>query len=244
MTAEYPTLAGQAHSSSYWLLISTSAFSLLRSYGARKDDRGPGIFQYAILVYVISDSTHQTSIVLQHLSRTGGCQPGSGRDSGVDWFLNGTCRRVSELDATALDEAAFTAVRTRDRTILTQSIRELPKTLARLDGQRGRIAKSNAEVLRFARDRDRDPDTPFTNTRSERDICMDKVKQTVSGCFRTLRHAQAHCRISSSLQSMAHQGYNPLTAIQIALNGTAATMIKQERGASSYGFFCIRKSQP
>ncbi len=59
---------------------------------------------------------------------------------------------------------------------------------------------------------------------------MAKVKQKVSGCFRTLRHAEAHCRISSSLQSMAHQGYNPLTAIQIALNGTAATMIKKEEG--------------
>ncbi len=80
----------------------------------------------------------------------------------------------------------------------------------------------------------RDPDTPFTHTRAERDIRMAKVKQTVSGCFRTLRHAEAHCRISSSLQSMAHQGSNPLTAIQIALNGTAADMIKQEKGASSY----------
>ncbi len=59
---------------------------------------------------------------------------------------------------------------------------------------------------------------------------MAKARQTVSGCFRTLRHAQAHCRISSSLRSMAHQGTNPLTAIQIALNGTAATMIKKEKG--------------
>ncbi len=33
---------------------------------------------------------------------------------------------------------------------------------------------------------------------------------------------------------MAHQGSNPLTAIQIALNGAAAEMIKQEKGASSY----------
>ncbi len=70
--------------------------------------------------------------------------------------------------------------------------------------------------------------------RAERDIRMAKVRQKVSGCFRTLRHAEAHCRISSYLQSMAHQSYNPLTAIHIALNGTAATMIEQEKGASSY----------
>ena len=55
---------------------------------------------------------------------------------------------------------------------------------------------------------------------------MAKVRQKVSGCFRTLTHAEAYCRISSYLQSMAHQGYNPLTAIQIALNGNAAEMIE------------------
>ncbi len=76
--------------------------------------------------------------------------------------------------------------------------------------------------------------------RAERDIRMAKVRQKVSGCFRTLRHAEAHCRISSYLQSMAYQGYNPLTAIQIALNGTAATMIEQEKGVSSYNKSCSR----
>ena len=38
--------------------------------------------------------------------------------------------------------------------------------------------------------------------------------------------AGAYCRISSYLQSMAHQGHNPLTAIQIALNGNAAEMME------------------
>ena len=145
-----------------------------------------------------------------------------------------TCRKVREQDGKALDEPAFKAARKRYRTLLTQAKRELPDPPARLDGQRGRIARSDAEnlhealakheteVLRFARD----PDVPFTNNRAERDIRMAKVKQKVSGCFRTVRHAQAHCRISSYLQSMACQSYNPLTAIQIALNGNAAAMIE------------------
>ena len=50
---------------------------------------------------------------------------------------------------------------------------------------------------------------------------MAKVKQKVSGCFRTRKYAEAYCRISSYLQSMANQGYNPLVAIQIALAGRA-----------------------
>ena len=149
-------------------------------------------------------------------------------------LLLDTCRKVREHPGKALDDTAFKAVRKRYRTLLTQARRELPPPPVRLDGQRGRVAKSDAEnlhqalvkqetaVLRFARD----PDTPFTNNRAERDIRMAKVKQKISGCFRTLRHAQAHCRISSYLQSMASQGYNPLTAIQIALNGNAAKMVE------------------
>ena len=37
----------------------------------------------------------------------------------------------------------------------------------------------------------------------------------------TRKYAEAYCRISSYLQSMANQGYNPLVAIQIALAGRA-----------------------
>jgi hypothetical protein len=57
------------------------------------------------------------------------------------------------------------------------------------------------------------------NNRAERDLRMSKVKQKVSGCFRTCQYAEAYCRISSYLQTMANQGYNPLVAIQIALSG-------------------------
>ena len=48
---------------------------------------------------------------------------------------------------------------------------------------------------------------------------MSKVKQKVSGCFRMAEFAKAYCRISSYLQTMANQGYNPLVAIQMALSG-------------------------
>jgi transposase len=60
---------------------------------------------------------------------------------------------------------------------------------------------------------------PFTNNRAERDLRMSKVKQKISGCFRTREYAEAYCRISSYLQTMANRGYNPLVAIQMALSG-------------------------
>lgn len=146
-----------------------------------------------------------------------------------------TCRTVRKQKSKALSKPDYKTLRTRYRTILTQAKRERPKPLKRLTGPRGRPAKSDAEnlhealvkyeteTLRFARD----PDVPFTNNRAERDIRMAKVKQKVSGCFRTAAYADAYCRISSYLQSMACQGYNPLTAIEIALNGNAAGMVEK-----------------
>ena len=48
-----------------------------------------------------------------------------------------------------------------------------------------------------------------------------------AACFRIACYADAYCRISSYLQSMALQGYNPLSAIEIALNGNAASMVEK-----------------
>ena len=115
----------------------------------------------------------------------------------------------------------------RYRNILTRGERELPPLPVRQRGKRGRIAKSHAHnlwerlkvhesaVLLFANN----PHVAFTHNRAERDLRMSKVKQKVSGCFRKPLYAQAYCRISSYLQTMANRGVNPLVAIQWALSG-------------------------
>ena len=145
-------------------------------------------------------------------------------------LLLGACHQVSKRDDKMLSASEYKALQKRYRTILTQGARELPthptspKRPARQSGQIrcpqsvGADARSyETAVLRFAKH----PDVAFTNNRAERDLRMAKVKQKVSGCFRTRKYAQAYCRISSYLQSMANQGYNPLVAIQIALAGRA-----------------------
>jgi transposase len=54
----------------------------------------------------------------------------------------------------------------------------------------------------FARVKDID----FTNNRAERDLRASKVKQKMSGCFRTYEMAVAFYRISSYVKSMRYQG--------------------------------------
>ena len=84
-----------------------------------------------------------------------------------------------------------------------------------LDRRGERMKHYEEAVLLFAKE----SQVSFTNNRAERDLRMSKVKQKVSGCFRTSQYAEAYCRISSYLQTMANQGYNPLVAIQLALSG-------------------------
>ena len=142
-------------------------------------------------------------------------------------LLQQTCARVSARQTKTLNRREYAKLQKRYRNILTRGKKELPPLPPRQNGKRGRIAKSDAHnlwerlkehetaVLLFAKD----SHVPFTNNRAERDLRMSKVKQKVSGCFRKREYAEAYCRISSYLQTMANHGYNPLVAIQMALSG-------------------------
>ncbi|VAX37317.1 hypothetical protein MNBD_UNCLBAC01-54 [hydrothermal vent metagenome] len=142
-------------------------------------------------------------------------------------LLQETCKKVSKRTNKKLKNKEIKNLQKRYRNILTRGEKEMPAILKKQSGKRGRIAKSDAHnlwerlkvheqaVLLFAKELA----VSFTNNRAERDLHMGKVKQKVSGCFRTEFYAKCYCRISTYLQTMANKGYNPLVAIQLAITG-------------------------
>ena len=126
-----------------------------------------------------------------------------------------------------LNERAIRSIEKQYEQIIKQGIIEEPPMPIPKIKKRGRIKKtkslklleafinSSENILRFVHNKS----VPFDNNLAERDIRMVKLKQKISGCFRTVHGGEVFCRIRSYISTIRKHGHRVLDAIEMAMLG-------------------------
>jgi transposase len=83
-----------------------------------------------------------------------------------------------------------------------------------------RLREHEAGVLAFALE----PGVPFTNNQAERDLRPAKVKQKVSGCFRTQAGAKIYARLQAVVSTFRKQGLNVFATLRDLFSGATVML--------------------
>ena len=137
----------------------------------------------------------------------------------------------------ALSDEALAAFNARYDDILEQGLKQnpMPPPDPAQPKKRGRPKRSvprnllerlqthKAAVLGFMRNFD----IPFDNNQAERNLRMMKLKQKISGCFRSEQGARDFCRIRGYLSTLRKQGLDILDALVDLFSGSARSLLPQ-----------------
>lgn len=124
----------------------------------------------------------------------------------------------------SLSEKKLKQIYNKYKKIVSQGRIECPRAEKPTQAKKGRLKESDARnllnrlrefggaTLAFAFN----PRVPFDNNQAERDIRMTKVRQKISGCFRSETGAKIFCRVRGYVSTMKKNGVGILAALHNA----------------------------
>ena len=136
-------------------------------------------------------------------------------------LIKATVARCKAQEQKHLDESLCIRFRRLYRQLVARGLSDHPPPKRAANKKRGPIKQGKvrnlllylerheAAVLRFMTDFE----VPFDNNQAERDIRMMKVKQKVSGAFRSQEGATAFCRIRSYISTLRKQEHDVINAL-------------------------------
>lgn len=134
--------------------------------------------------------------------------------------------QAKQNDQTCLSEKQLIDFENQYDLIVEEGLKANPPAIP-IKNKRGRVKQTPARnllmelmthkayVLAFMYDFN----VPFDNNLAERDIRMMKLKQKISGCFRTMHGANTFCEIRGYISTARKNGVLVLEALRLAISG-------------------------
>jgi transposase len=211
--------------------LAMDAMAVLPDYAGKAVHDGWKSYWDYLCEHFLCNAHHlrELQFVLEHYGQTWAYQ--------MSVLLVTILAQVNEAKAqgkTALEAEQRQAFESRYAEIINQGIavNPIPEPLPDAPKKRGRpkrppplnllerLQSRQASVLGFMNDFE----VPFDNNQAERDLRMMKLKQKISGCFRSEDGARMFCRIRGYLSTLRKQDINLLDALVGLFSGNAVSL--------------------